>query len=208
MYFDLDGTLADSISESYKAHINFLNQFGAMGGKAEFEELNGLSLSETIAILKKRYYLPDTEEDLTALYRGRLLIAYNNSIQPCEGASDTLEELINRKYNLAIVTSADQEIGMGFIEKQNLGEHFQIFVFGDEVEKAKPNPEIYRLALKKTNASAQNVAVVEDSYNGVKSAKATGAFVIGVANNQSKEDLIEAGADTTILKLSEILQIL
>jgi HAD superfamily hydrolase (TIGR01509 family) len=208
VYFDLDGTLADSIPESYRAHIRFLTKFGVTGGMEEFNQLNGLSFPETTAVLKERYQLPGTDKSLADLYRQSILDAYNGSIQLCDGVFDVLDKLSLRKYKLAIVTSAAQEICMSFVDNHKLRSYFHSFVFGDEVEKSKPDPAIYRLALKKTDASSENVVVVEDAYNGVKSAKAIGAFVIGVTNNQSREDLLGAGADTVVSKLDEILTIL
>ena len=200
--------MADSIPESYRAHIRFLNKFGVIGGIEEFNQLNGLSFWETIAVLKRRYQLPGTEKVLTDLYSQSIRDAYGGSIQLCDGVSDVLAALNLKKYRLAIVTSAAQEICMSFVDNHKLRPYFQSFVFGDEVEKSKPDPSIYCLALKKTDASAENVVVVEDTFNGVKSAKAIGAFVIGVTNNQSREDLFGAGADAVFPKIDEILTIL
>ena len=97
---------------------------------------------------------------------------------------------------------------MEFIKNQKLEKYFQNYVFGNEVKKAKPDPEIYNLALKRANASSDSVVVIEDSYNGIKSAKKAGAFVIGLANNQTKEELLKAGANIIVLKLKDILPIL
>ena len=52
--FDLDGTLIDSIPELYSAYKNFLNKFGYIGNKKEFELLNGPKLDEIISLLKKK----------------------------------------------------------------------------------------------------------------------------------------------------------
>ena len=93
------------------------------------------------------------------------------------------------------------------IKKQKWEKYFQISVFGNETKYSKPDPEIYRLALIKTATKQEEVMVIEDSINGVKSAKAAGIFTIGFANNHSEKELLNAGADKIITKLEEILQI-
>ncbi len=208
IFFDLDGTLADSIPVMYQVYLDFLIEFNKRGKKEEFEELNGPSLAEIVSLLKTRYSLVDDEVFLIDFYKEKISDAYKNIVKPMNGASDILEVLKSRDYKLLLVTSANQEIAKEFVKHQGWNKYFQNYVFGDEVKKAKPASEIYDLALKKANAYSNSVVVVEDSYNGIKSAKEMGAFVIGLATNQTKEELLKAGANTTIFQLKEILSIL
>jgi HAD superfamily hydrolase (TIGR01509 family) len=208
IFFDLDGTLADSIPAMYQVYIGFLNKFGINGTKEEFEELNGPSLSEIVDILRTRHRLDSDKYFLIDLYKSKILDAYKNYVKPIDGANDILQELKNRGYKLLLVTSADQEIALEFIKCQKWDRYFQYHVFGNEIKKAKPDPKIYGLALKKANTSSKSVAVIEDSPHGIKSAKSLGVFVIGLANNCSKEELLGTGANIVIYQLKEILSIL
>lgn len=208
IFFDLDGTLADSIPAMYQVYLDFLDRFDKRGSKDEFEELNGPSLPEIISVLKTRYDLVDDDVFLIGLYKEKILGVYKNIVKPMNGAGDVLEMLKSRGYKLLLVTSASQEIAIEFVKHQEWGKYFQNYVFGNEIKKAKPASEIYDLALKKANASSDLVVIVEDSYNGIKSAKGTGAFVIGLTNNQTKEELSKAGANITISQLKEILSML
>ena len=67
-FFDLDGTLADSISDMYCVYREFCRTKGIRGTKKEYQELNGLSLEEIIRILKKRYGLIQPQDALLASY--------------------------------------------------------------------------------------------------------------------------------------------
>ena len=208
IFFDLDGTLADSIPAMYQVYLEFLSKFHKKGTREEFEELNGPSLSEIVSVLKSRYNLTDDENSLNSFYKKKILDAYKNIVKPLDGASNVLEVLKSRGYKSLLVTSASQEVAEEFVKHQGWSKYFQDYVFGNEIKKAKPASEIYELALEKTNVSSDSVVIVEDSYNGVKSAKGSGAFVIGLANNQTKKELSKAGADITISRLKEILSIL
>lgn len=208
IFFDLDGILADSIPALYEVYIHFLEKFEIKGTKEEFEELNGPSLPEIITTLKTKHRLAADKDYLMSLYKSEILDAYKNHIKLFDGLSDILKEIKNKEYSLLLVTSAIQEIAIEFIKKKKLDVYFKNYVFGNEVNRSKPDSEIYNLALKKANVSSDLVLIIEDSCNGIKSAKATGAFVIGLANNQTKEDLLKAGANRIILKLKDILPIL
>jgi HAD superfamily hydrolase (TIGR01509 family) len=208
IFFDLDGTLADSIPAMYQVYLDFLSKFDKKGTREEFEELNGPSLTEIVSVLKTRYGLIDDDVFLMNSYKEKIQDAYKNIVKPMNGAGDILAALKNRDYKLLLVTSASQEVAEEFVKHQGWSKYFQDYVFGNEIKKAKPASEIYELALKKTNVSSDSVVIVEDSYNGIKSAKGAGAFVIGLANNQTKKELSKAGADITISRLKEILSIL
>lgn len=208
IFFDLDGTLADSIPAMYQVYFNFLNKFDIKGTKEEFEELNGPSLPEIISVLKTRYSLPNGENTLVEHYKKNILDAYKNHVKPLGDSNHILQELEGKGYKLLLVTSANQEVAIEFIKRQKWNHYFQHCVFGGEIKRAKPDPEIYRLALKKANISSSSAVVIEDSCNGIKSAKSASVFTVGLANNQSKKELLEAGADIVISQLKEILPVM
>lgn len=208
IFFDLDGTLADSISVLYEVYIDFLANFGITGTKQEFNKLNGPSLPEIITTLKIKYNLDADKNHLINFYKDKIINAYKAFVRPLSGASDVLKELNRFGYKLLLVTSSEQEIAIDFINHYKWYRYFKNYVWGNEINKAKPSSDIYDLALKRANASSKSVAIIEDSCNGIKSAKPTGAFVIGLTNSQTKEELLKAGANITISHLREILQII
>jgi len=208
IFFDLDGTLADSIPSLYKAHVNFLKMFGVVSNREEFEKLNGPSIPEIIIFLKNKYKLVNDDNFLINLYENETLKAYRKYVKPFDGLNEILSELKNRGYKLVLVTSASRDISMEFINNYKLGKYFKDYIFGDEVKRAKPDQEIYSKALKKVGAKQASTVVIEDAYNGVKSAKEAGIFVVALSNNQSKDNLSTAGADIVVPSISDILQIL
>ena len=208
VFFDLDGTLADSLPGMYRAYENFLGGYERQGTRDEFEELNGPSLPEIVAILKTRYGLTDGEDALMAAYKKHILDVYRHIVKPMRDAAEVLRSLTNRGYRLLLVTSADRDVATEFIRSQDWTQYFTNFLFGDDTFEAKPSSEIYNLAVKKAAAQPDAVVVVEDSCNGVISAKGAGPYVIGLEGNQTKESLLQAGADITISRLGELLLLL
>ena len=60
--------------------------------------------------------------------------------------------------------------------------YFSIIVYGDDVSRAKPYPDIYKTFLKKINSYGRNVLAVEDSQNGYNSAKNAGIDCLKINN--------------------------
>jgi len=204
IFFDFDGTLVDSVPTMYQIYIHFLEKFGETGTKKEFDELNGPSLPEIISLLKKRYNLKDSEQSLIALYKEAIASDYGPSLVPVDDAEEILKTLQNNGYSLALITSAYRNIIQPIIKNLHWEHYFKHCIFGDEVLQSKPNPDIYLLALKKTNAPREAVVAVEDSPNGIMSAKRARIFTLGFTNSYPKETLLSAGADDVISNLNEI----
>jgi len=124
--------------------------------------------------------------------------AYAHDVRPISGSEAILQKACNKNYRLLLVTSANHNIALDFIQKRKWDKYFQAIVSGEEVKHAKPDPEIYSLAIEKANTTSNKVIAIEDSPHGVRSAKSCGIFVIGFAQHSLKEILISAGADKVI----------
>lgn len=207
IFFDLDGTLADTIPALYKAYLNFLNNFKKRGTRKEFAILNGPSLPEIVSYLKTKHNLKSSYNDLLRLY-GELVLNSYSKVGPMDNAQIVLQKLNKLNHKLMLVTSANRDIALKFVSNQGWQKYFQNYVFGNEMKKAKPDPAIYKLALKKAGVYPAAAITIEDSTNGVSSAKQAGTLVVGLAKNETKNSLLKAGADLVIFELQDILPFL
>ena len=77
---------------------------------------------------------------------------------------------------------------------------FEFVLAGDMVSRKKPDPEIYNLALERTNLKPEEVVVIEDSRNGVLAAKGANLYIVATTNVYTeKEDLSDADIIVTSL---------
>ena len=88
VFFDLDGTLADSLDVMFQVYCSFLQSFGVSGTQEEFQELNGPSLNEIILVLKERYQLAPTVEELTCMYKDQMQQVYATQVKPFDQVSE------------------------------------------------------------------------------------------------------------------------
>jgi len=186
IFFDLDGTLADSLDAMYEIYFEFLSDYGFKGNKQEFQELNGPTIREVVSLLKNKYNLNKPIDTLLNNYQKKIELIYPTKVKAKENSSNLLKFLQDNNYKLALVTSANKKTVDNFLTKYGWINFFSIIIYGDEVKNSKPSPEIYNLCLKRSKANKNSVLVVEDSENGFNSANSAGLICIIIDNKKRK----------------------
>jgi len=204
VFLDMDGTLVDSLQPLYDLYISFLADRGREGTRDEFAVLNGPSFPEIVLYLKKTHSLEEAEEQLLAAYNERLEAVYAEKVAPRQGASEALEELKKRGFGLMLVTSTRVGLVNPLLKRTGWGDLLDGAITGDLVVKAKPSPEIYKLAIAKSGTSPDKIVAVEDSPNGVRAAYGAGLCVIGLPIDSPAEELFQAGAAHSIDSLFDL----
>lgn len=207
IFFDLDGTLAESTASLYGVYSEFLSLFDIVGTQNEFDELNGKNIEQIVTLLKKRYGLMENTDELIEKYQDAVSRVYAHT-EAAPGAGELLHTLASEGYVLGLVTSASRALAESFVKQQNWEKLFSIYAYGDEVSNTKPHPEIYLKAIILSGEIPEEILVVEDSSHGVTAATAAGLRTIGLAHDDMSEELRTAGADITVAALSAIPEVL
>jgi HAD superfamily hydrolase (TIGR01509 family) len=126
-------------------------------------------------------------------------------MQLVPGAYDFLKKLEkNQKYRYALTTSGRKVQQKKILAKFNLTDFFQIMVMADDVRNGKPHPEPYAVTVRKLNERPGECLVIEDSDNGIISAKAAGCQTCGITTTFAKDRLKKAGADIIVFSFLEL----
>ena len=105
---------------------------------------------------------------------------------------------------IALASSSNRTLVDQTLHTLYLEEFFDFTVAGDEVEKRKQDPALYRRVLEVLGVEAGDALAVEDSRTGVASAQDAGIFCFGYRHDTSgKQDL--SHADALIENLEEIM---
>jgi len=116
------------------------------------------------------------------------------------GINRIMKEAMNRGLKVGICTTSNEKAAHAVAYEILKDIKFDFVLAGDVVEKKKPDPDIYLLALKKGGLKAEECIVMEDSRNGLLAAKAAGMNVVVTTNHYTeKEDLREADIIVTCL---------
>lgn len=98
-------------------------------------------------------------------------IVKENGINIKKGAEELITFLNENNIKKAVATSRIKRKVDLYLEKTNLKERFDYIVCGDAVKHPKPYPDLYNNACDYFNADKNNVIILEDSKNGLLSAK-------------------------------------
>jgi putative hydrolase of the HAD superfamily len=205
LVFDFDGTLMDTESCAFEAfsgiyadhgHELPLEQWALVVGtaNASFDPYADLQTRMgrplDLAALKVRF-----EADL----HERAACA---ELRP--GVREVLEEARSLGLKIGLASSADRAWIDKHLEAQGIRGYFESIHTSDDVEKVKPDPALYRLAIAALGVEPEEAAAVEDSLNGMRAAKAAGMHALIVPNPVTRHmDFTAEGADLIVESLAD-----
>ena len=202
--FDLDGTLVDSESVYQMGWATVLKDFGHNVEVADFELMRGKGRHHNNQYIKSYLGTDALVQEARNLREEYYFNALNNNeVQLMPGALELIEEAFEQGIILAVATSSYRDRGKATLDQFDLSKYFSYQVFGDEVENAKPHPEIYNKVLGLAGVSVNKSMAVEDSSSGLQSALAAGLTVCFVPEGETSLDGIE-GNFKTYTSLNEV----
>jgi beta-phosphoglucomutase-like phosphatase (HAD superfamily) len=173
IFFNLDGTLADSAGVMSRVFTNFADGFGRSAGDAEFAAIKGSPVPLVVAKLKRDWALPQKLADLMHRYE-MLIDAAFLDVPPARGATEALQAAFHNGWKIGIVTSNTAARSRTWLARRGLAPFIEIVVGGDQICLGKPQPEPYHMALARSGSAREASIAVENSLHGVKSALAAG----------------------------------
>lgn len=228
IFFDCDNTLVSTEEVASEAAATVVNKVLAdRNVSRRFENMElftlyfGKTAREMIVELQKEYHFSLSEEQLAAYtsYEEDLVIEliHANPI-PCGGVKEILQQLYESKnYKLAVVSSSPIRRIRAALEAANIARYFdhdQVFSAKSSMPspKSKPDPAIYRWAMKKNNVEAHECIAFEDSRSGARSAidagitcvAYVGAYSSGEMQRQVAKTLEDEGCTMVMTHYNEL----
>jgi len=212
LIFDFDGTILDTEKSEFQAWQEVYQQHGCelsldywlpfIGNNSipfdpagHLEQLLGRPLDK--AGIER--WVETRKQDL------------NLALEPLPGVLDYLEAARAMGLKLAVASSSHRIWVEGHLERLGLLGYFQIICTKEDVALTKPDPALFLRAAERLGVSPKTSIVLEDSLNGVRAAKAAGAFTVAVPNaltqhlDLSQADLVLTSLDD--LALWDLLRI-
>jgi HAD superfamily hydrolase (TIGR01509 family) len=202
--FDLDGVLiaSEEVWDDVRETL-VLERGGRYDAKAQ-RDMMGMSSLEWSRYIHEELGVPDSPDDINAEVVRRMIARYHEQLPLIPGAREAVERLASR-FALAVASSSNRPLIDGVLELAGLAPLFPATVSSEEVPRGKPAPDVYLEAAARLGVMPTRCAAVEDSHNGIRSAKAAGMRVVAVPNPSypPDEDAL-AEADVTLHTLAEL----
>lgn len=177
--FDMDGLMFDTERLSFWAW----REVGSKCGYSIDEEL----YKKTLGINSRatdQVYLDHFGQDFPIksmrIEKDKFLDEYLSSkgIPVKDGLYDLLDFLKYKNLKKAVATSTSRESALALLKLAGVDEYFDNILCGDEIEKSKPNPEIFLKSASKLNCPPEKCLVLEDSEAGVIAANTAGMLTV------------------------------
>jgi len=204
--FDMDGVLCDSERFICEAACRmFLERYGVTVKEEDFVPFVGAGENRYLGGVAEKYGIKwDVNLDKAMTYEIYLQII-KGRLPPLPGAVEFIRRCRARGLKLAVASSADRvKVDGNLAEIGVPAATFDACVTGNDVEKKKPDPEIFLLAAKRIGLAAETCVVVEDAPNGIRAAKAAGARCLGLTTSFDEKTLRDVGADWTAPDLASV----
>jgi HAD superfamily hydrolase (TIGR01509 family) len=194
--FDLDGVLIDSEQVWDEVRETLARERGGRWSESAQRDMMGMSSHEWSRYMHDEVGLSDAPEEINRAVVERMLTRYGAGPPWLPGAVEAVGRVAGR-WPLGLASSSNRELIDTVLEAGGLTPLFQVTVSSEEVPRGKPAPDVYLEAARRLGIPAERCAAVEDSHNGIRSAKAAGMRVVAVPNPHfppGDEALAEADA--------------
>ena len=202
--FDLDGVIVDSEHVWDAAREALARERGGRWHEKAQQDMMGMSSVEWSRYMHDVIGLKDPPEEISAEVVRRLEATYREELPLIDEAPEAIARLAER-WSLAVASSSNRPIIDLVLELGGLDRFFRATVSSEEVARGKPSPDVYLEAARRLGVDPTKTAAIEDSRNGILSAKAAGMRVIAIPNQRfppGEEALAEA--DVVLESISEL----
>jgi HAD superfamily hydrolase (TIGR01509 family) len=203
--FDWDGTIADTKKAVIQSFQKVLTQAGCNVTDEFILRLLGIGTKKTIieAFKKCKKRLDVSTLEKLAEEKVTIQAELINDVRFIDGAIELLE-LLHGKTKIALATMSSRRVVDKILLEKKIKTYFDVVVTADEVNKPKPNPEIFLSVAKKLGVDQKDCVVIEDSIFGVRAAKKAKMTCIAVPSGvYNKKELEQEHPDIVVNSLVE-----
>lgn len=185
--FDLDGVIVDTAKYHYLAWKKLANELGFEFTKEQNEMFKGVSRKRCLEILLEIGNVTASQEQFDAWMVDKNVdyLAYIENMDESEVLPDVPRVLNFLKDNhIPIALGSASKNARPILEKVKLLPFFDSIVDGNNVTKAKPDPEVFLIAAENLGVPSNKCVVFEDAVAGIQAANAADMISIGIGDQK------------------------
>ena len=202
--WDCDGTIMDTERLYAYAWQTHLKQFGLSIPEDEIKQFVGVDDRIVHSFYSDQVDLENFDQTMD-----KLGFIIENSLDEriiFQDAKQLLYQLSHLEFKQACASASPYNLLSKKLQKFKVDSYFDFIIGGDQVNRNKPYPDIYNMAIEKLGTSYN--LVIEDSPTGILSGKASGSYVLAIDRGMfSKEQLSEADQIVEMLDIEIINKI-
>lgn len=209
--FDMDGVIFDTERLIFEKWQEIAKKYGydkeVIGNV--FKACIGTNREKTRQIVKERLgadfpYDTFREEASQLFYKN----VEKDRMPIKTGVKELLEYLKTTGVKIGLASSTRKEVVEKELTDANLLVYFEVVIGGDMVLHSKPEPDIFLKCLEELGVKPEKTYIIEDSYNGIRAAKKSGAIPIMVPDMLEENDEMRQLSKVILPSLIEVKKFL
>ena len=193
--FDMDGLLIDSEALTFEGYKKLCRKHDYILEDEFYYQFLGTNVDYMREGFKKYYGQAFPFDQIVNEVHDYIEeIFLNNGVPLKSGAINLLEFLKKKGIKIGLATSSSRPRVDQILKKAHVLSYFDVTVCGNEIEKSKPDPEIFLTACQKLRIKPSEAIVLEDSENGIIGASEGNIRCIHVPDLKASSELIKKRA--------------
>ena len=206
--FDFDGVVIDSGPLHAKAKKIILDRYKINYPASIFEEFKGKTDKIFFDFVTGTLCDQSQSSELLQNSKKAALEEIIVELKLIDGFLAFFEKVKARKIQTALVSSTSL-YSLALVDNlYHISGMFDLVITEVDTDLHKPYPDPYLKALEKLSSEINTSIVIEDSPNGIRSAKSAGCFVYAITSSFPEQTLLEAGADKVVGSFNDLTKVL
>jgi HAD superfamily hydrolase (TIGR01509 family) len=202
--FDLDGVLIDSEPVWEEIRRAFVSERRGQWQPDTQKRLMGMSTAEWSRYVSVELGVGMATDEVAEEVIRRMAERYSQALPLLHGAVEAVRRLA-RRWRLGLASSSPTKLIEAVLGRAGLAEDFEIAISTEDVAHGKPSPDVYLAVATRLEVPCDQCAAIEDSNNGLRSARAAGMRVIALPRPEyPPEPEALAGADLALQSLEQL----
>lgn len=177
--FDMDGVLIDSEPLWKVAMEEVFHSIGSVLTKQDFQKTVGLRLDEVIHFWHQHEGWKDVSpRDVEMKIVSKMQVLIKENPFPLTGVMETLHYLKSENKKIGLATSSYNVLIDTVLSELEIKHYFDVTHSAEEEQFGKPHPAVYLTVAERMQIQPMKCLVIEDSLNGIISAKAAKMKVV------------------------------
>ena len=202
--FDMDGVIIDSEPLWRRAMIRVFNASGLPFTDNDCRVTTGMRIDQVISFWNNKTPFTKDEELVRTNIEDHLCGLISAEGKPMKGLQQSLDVIAGQKMLIALATSSSEKLIKCVLNILKIETYFKHIQSAEHLTYGKPHPEVFLKCAEAINTKPGDCLVIEDSLNGIISAKAAGMNVIGIPEEHNINNQKFCIADVTLHSLQEI----
>ena len=176
--FDMDGTIIDSMPTHVLSWIQALDEFGHKTSTEELHKNNWGNVYDVVRSIMGDDLSDDQVAQIAIRKEELFRETYRSDLRLIDGLDTFLDDAKRAGILMALATNAGWDNISYVLDGLGIGAYFDTVISGMDVNRAKPDPEMFLKAACGLKMEPTNCIVFEDSANGITAASAAGMRIV------------------------------